>query len=305
MTMTMISTTIVERTPSELSSARTLSAMPLNSQGSDVYTCPRSRTGAQTQGDRTPRACAACAAPPSPTPQRPAVALPGVAYQDHPGWSGCGNPQHRSAGNGRRQRLAPDASWPVDHLHGHSFGDEDLDRSPGLQTEVDCWVSQLAQLVRSSRAAPKPVLMVVSAGQLPTGVELEAAVCRLQHEWPGQPPGGGREPDQRRQRQHRCLEVRVPGCSEDLLQDFGEAVVRQRSGAEQVAEPGNGRGPVLSVNSIGRKLQPGGRSPWAPSWPGAPRNVRRASELVRRSSAGSAFAEMLLRATVGRSCPVR
>ena len=55
-----------------------------------------------------------------------------------------------------------------------------------------------------------------------------------------------------RQRQHCPLEVGVHRSSEDLLQDSREALMRQRSGAEQIAEPGNCRDQVLFVNFIGR-----------------------------------------------------
>lgn len=58
----------------------------------------------------SPRAWPACGAPSPPARERPAIALFGVVYPDHPGWSGCGNPQYRSAGDGRRQRLKLDAS---------------------------------------------------------------------------------------------------------------------------------------------------------------------------------------------------
>src|SRR5271170_4388143 len=74
--------------------------------------------------------------PPSPpTLERPARPG-GVAYPDQAGRSGCANPQHRSAGNRRRQRLEPDASRSADHLHGHSPGDKHLDRTPRLQVQV-------------------------------------------------------------------------------------------------------------------------------------------------------------------------
>jgi hypothetical protein len=77
------------------------------------------------------------------------------------------------------------------------------------------------------------------SGQLPARTQLDVAIYRLQHKWLGQPPSGGREPDQRWQRQHCYLEIGVPESGEDLLQDSREALMRQLSGAEQVMEPAN------------------------------------------------------------------
>lgn len=58
----------------------------------------------------SPPAWPACGAPSPPARERPTIALLGVAYPDHTGWSGCGNPQHGPAGDGRRQRLKLHAS---------------------------------------------------------------------------------------------------------------------------------------------------------------------------------------------------
>ena len=46
-------------------------------------------------------------APSPPAPEQAAAAIHGVAYSDHPGWSGCGNAQHRPPGDGR----VSDSSW--------------------------------------------------------------------------------------------------------------------------------------------------------------------------------------------------
>ena len=199
----------------------------------------------------SPRAWPACGAPSPPARERPAVTLLGVAYPDHPSWSGLGNPQHRPTGDGRRQRLKLDASRPADHLHHHSFGDQNLDRTPGLQAEVDL------RGVPAGRGEIEPGRPDASAdgclnGQLPARSQLKTAVCCLQHEWSVQPPRGGCEPDQRWQRHHCCLKLGVAGSGEDLLQDSREALKRQLSAAEQVMEPGKGRDPGVFVNPIQR-----------------------------------------------------
>ena len=88
------------------------------------------------------------------------------------------------------------------------------------------------------------------SGQLPARAKPQTAVCRLQDEWLGKPPRVGCKPDQRWQRQHCGLEIGVTGGGEDLLQELRESLKRQLSGAEEVVEPGNGRDPVVFVDSI-------------------------------------------------------
>ena len=90
------------------------------------------------------------------------------------------------------------------------------------------------------------------SGQLPAKAQLQTTVCHLQHEWPGQPPRGGCEPDQWRQRHHCCLEIGVAGSGEDLVQYSREALEGQRSVAEQITEPGNGRDPGAFVSHVER-----------------------------------------------------
>ena len=86
--------------------------------------------------------------------------------------------------------------------------------------------------------------------QLPTRAQLQSAVGRVQYEWPRQPPRGGGELHQRRQRQHRCLELGVAGSGEDLLHESREALERKSSATDQVMEPRNGRGADLFVNFV-------------------------------------------------------
>jgi hypothetical protein len=142
-----------------------------------------------------------------------------------------------------------DASWSTDHLHGHSFGDENLDRTPRLQVEVDLLgVPAGSGEIELGRPEAGPHSCV--GGQLPARAQLDTAICRLQHEWLGQPQRGGCEPDQRWQRLHCYLEIGVSASGEDLLQDSREALMRQLSSAEQVMEPANGREPVVFVDTV-------------------------------------------------------
>ena len=90
------------------------------------------------------------------------------------------------------------------------------------------------------------------SGQLPARAQLQTAVCRSQHEWPGQPPRGWCEPNQWWQRQHRCFKIGVRGRGEELFQHSREALKGQLSATEQVMEPGNGRIPVVLVNPVQR-----------------------------------------------------
>jgi len=154
-----------------------------------------------------------------------------MAYPDYPSWSGCGDAQHWPTGDGRRQRLKPDASRSADHLDGRSFRDENLDRTPGLQAEIDLEGVPAGRgeikLGRSEAGADGCL-----SGQLPARTKLQATVRRLNHEWLGQPPRGGCEPHYRWQRQHCCFKIGVDGSSEDLFQDSKEALKGQASADE-------------------------------------------------------------------------
>jgi hypothetical protein len=137
-----------------------------------------------------------------------------------------------------------DVSWPADHLHGHSLGKENLDRTPRLQVEVDLKAVPAGSgeiELRRSDAGPDSCV----SGQLPARTQLDIAICRLQYKWAYQPQRGGGEPDQRWQGHHRSLEIGSTGGGEDLLQDSREVLMRQISSAEKVMEPGNGRDPVV------------------------------------------------------------
>jgi hypothetical protein len=140
-----------------------------------------------------------------------------------------------------------DVSRPTDNLYGHSFGEENLDRTPRLQAEVDLKaVPAGSGEIELGRSEAGPDSCV--SGQLPARAKLDIAICRLQYEWPGQPQRGGREPDQWWQGQHCSLEIGSSGSGEDLLQDSREVLMRQLSCAEEVMEPGNGRDPVVFAN---------------------------------------------------------
>jgi hypothetical protein len=85
---------------------------------------------------------------------------------------------------------------------------------------------------------------------LPPRSQLETPVCRVQDEGLGQTPRGGGEPDQRRQRLHRRLEIDVAARGKELLQSCTKARVRQLARAVQIAEPANGGIPRLFVDPV-------------------------------------------------------
>ena len=109
-----------------------------------------------------------------------------------------------------------DASCPADYLHGHSFGDQNLDRTPCLKVEVDLrGVPTGSGEIELGRPEAGPDSCV--SGQLPARAQLDIAICRLQHKWPAQPQRGGREPHQRWQGQHCSLEIGLSESGKDLL----------------------------------------------------------------------------------------
>ena len=197
-----------------------------------------------------PISCCLSCAMVSTTHDRPAVALPGWHIRITPvGPDVEIRPITGPPGNWRRQRLTLDASWPVDHLHGHSLGTR-----TSIEPQVSRWrlISSASQLaaVRSSRAAPKPVLIVVSAANCqpdpswrPPSVACSTSGLASRREARASAGPAAVAPTSL-WRGRRAEERRRPAPGSR------EALMRQRSGAEQVMEPGNGRGPVAFVNSV-------------------------------------------------------
>ncbi len=170
-----------------------------------------------------------------------------LGYPDHSGWPECRDPQYGTARDSWENRSKLDWARPAGELDGDSSRHEDLDRTPGPQTESDVLGIPAGSCEIDTGGTDAGAYGRIGS-ELPARTEAQTSLgCSHDQRYP-QPQQGWCKSDQRWKRHHCTAEFGAVGGGKDLLQDGREAFVRNRSVAEEIFESGYRRDALVFID---------------------------------------------------------